>query len=1549
MFQVGVLNYLNLSSCYYDEELLDDHCKTQGVLMMYKSPLKLPQLYINGETRIDVIRPTDVNLQATSVPSSCAAEATMEFEWSMYDAPGSERRAWPVLDSKTKNTRSLRIRKNTLEVGSSYTLRLFGKMENDPPSHALQAFVTLTVVPAALKALIAGGDRAIPTTQPLVLDATKSIDPDNSSFPFSYNWTCQMMPDLNPCQDKLEVPVVLGHESRVTIPARTFRINLQVVVTVLVSKTGSGMLPDSTSVTIDILPAGPPKVVIQPLEKKKQNSNEKLVILGGVESEFRDTPEMTYKWSILNEPDISLSDASNTGISSKNLVIKQGQLSPGVTYNFQLVAEDGAGGPGRGSIQVDMNSPPTGGEFSIEPTEGIACVTEFTIRARNWVDVPEDFPLQYFFGFLKAQIGTGEKEETALTPFSQKNSVTARFPAGDGDSETLWVTGNVRDVWNGNVQLQERITVRRPGDSAGNFTLHIVNTQIQSALRNGDANLMGQLVDGLADLLNSEDAQIAAQNDEIDVLVGSNVTSEQADKYNEAEELRKATNMLARDELLKSMESMALIVSLDQAAIDRNAKTNGRVLAGQPAELSEDAQQRGIDQMEGTVGATADEGLGDDTAQAAGSAMGGALEALNGNSSTSPSPASRRLMIAGVIGSASTHRRALTAEQERQRVLAGKVHGSTGALGGSANAGSIAGEAPAPILSDAIKVNTEKMFAESLVTDEVLKNGFGPPMKCSSSCPDGEVCDVNNCTLAPRFFLPKNFGDLIPAGSELGSQSSGWGENPFGWSPDSAGMEGDVSGFGLGISVKGLDPPILVKMPLKGDDPTKGSCAYWDEANEMWSTQGCVIGQVKLPWVYCYCTHLTDFGSIQNAPLPDLNIVNPLDVGSLDLSFGLGSILAIIVIFTAYTTYGFACYYGYKRDEALRTAAAMVTGKIVMRPDGTYLWVTEDDVFAEDAWEKSEEERIREEKVKEQAAKVDAMKHDIFNQNKALSNRTDLEADWNEMEDYESSSGDELDVRGNRIRNNKEKKRTKIDDMKDELADLLVQIDATEDEYDQSKLRDKYEQQDYELTTLLLERDMDRRVCWICLHSAPVSRLVKCCGCQDFLEFSHLSCLIQYQKQCANAEWGEFCVMCAQRYEPHVPKWVQKLQVKLLEHQTKPRKVTTDELEEEKQRREVLDREILDMVDNKLYLCWICLRQDDFSKLLTPCKCDGFLKHCHEACLAEWVQKHDELGEENTALRKWGTTCNHCGDEYKLKAASGPLLIQLKDKLFGTDATSRGMQVGDSFEGTNVPMFEKWKTMVWTQFTLLHPILNIAYMPAQDKFTRPMRSTVLLCTILGGLVSGALIYGKAPPTDILAKIISAVITSAIMIITPLIFRSLFIIGSGAEFKDPSKRFAVKAATVERETAYARQLRMAHEARMSKMNIIQKQLYLLKNPAAAPPPDPDPPKRKPIPFLVYVAYGGATIHHVSCAMLVLMYGMTFDPDVANEWLGMSIFTTLNDWFITKPISFLKAATVAFILIEFAALIVEIVERGFTWLQGFLADKCNIDLRWLDVKT
>ena len=55
-------------------------------------------------------------------------------------------------------------------------------------------------------------------------------------------------------------------------------------------------------------------------------------------------------------------------------------------------------------------------------------------------------------------------------------------------------------------------------------------------------------------------------------------------------------NMDARDALLDSLSAMAAVTTLNKAAIDRMSKSNGRILAGNPLELSEMAQALAVKQ-----------------------------------------------------------------------------------------------------------------------------------------------------------------------------------------------------------------------------------------------------------------------------------------------------------------------------------------------------------------------------------------------------------------------------------------------------------------------------------------------------------------------------------------------------------------------------------------------------------------------------------------------------------------------------------------------------------------------------------------------------------------------------------------------------------------------------------------------------------------------------------------------------------------------------------------------------------------------------------------
>lgn len=55
----------------------------------------------------------------------------------------------------------------------------------------------------------------------------------------------------------------------------------------------------------------------------------------------------------------------------------------------------------------------------------------------------------------------------------------------------------------------------------------------------------------------------------------------------------------------------------------------------------------------------------------------------------------------------------------------------------------------------------------------------------------------------------------------------------------------------------------------------------------------------------------------------------------------------------------------------------------------------------------------------------------------------------------------------------------------------------------------------------------------------------------------------------------------------------------------------------------------------ELAICRICLEEDSFSNLDTPCGCAGTQRHAHQACIQRWVEEKGHL------------KCEICGQEYK--------------------------------------------------------------------------------------------------------------------------------------------------------------------------------------------------------------------------------------------------------------------------------------------------------------
>ena len=118
------------------------------------------------------------------------------------------------------------------------------------------------------------------------------------------------------------------------------------------------------------------------------------------------------------------------GCSSQqlDLVFPMNNLLPMNTYSFQLRVTDSLNRTSFSEVDIMTGSTPTAGSLTIHPSIGSPILTKFLLRANSWTDSPQDFPLQYRFGFSLI-----ENETVWLSGILQSNELKCRLPLTSAD------------------------------------------------------------------------------------------------------------------------------------------------------------------------------------------------------------------------------------------------------------------------------------------------------------------------------------------------------------------------------------------------------------------------------------------------------------------------------------------------------------------------------------------------------------------------------------------------------------------------------------------------------------------------------------------------------------------------------------------------------------------------------------------------------------------------------------------------------------------------------------------------------------------------------------------------------------------------------------------------------------------------------------------------------------------------------------------------------------------------------------------------------------
>ena len=123
-----------------------------------------------------------------------------------------------------------------------------------------------------------------------------------------------------------------------------------------------------------------------------------------------------------------LPDMTSTGVTAKNMIIKQKALPSGTKFRLSLAVTSLFGSEGFGVLEFETAGKPYGGECSALVQEGIALETEFTFECQGWED--KNTPLAYEFRVGKDTISFGNSPK----------SVSTVLPAGQEEDDFKLVT-----------------------------------------------------------------------------------------------------------------------------------------------------------------------------------------------------------------------------------------------------------------------------------------------------------------------------------------------------------------------------------------------------------------------------------------------------------------------------------------------------------------------------------------------------------------------------------------------------------------------------------------------------------------------------------------------------------------------------------------------------------------------------------------------------------------------------------------------------------------------------------------------------------------------------------------------------------------------------------------------------------------------------------------------------------------------------------------------------------------------------------------------------
>lgn len=390
----------------------------------------------------------------------------------------------PQLVQAVNRSNQVLLTTSELQQGTSILIRL--EVSSAMTGRVLSSdTIRINFIHQPLRVWIAGGDRQIPRSSQVVLDASSMVQPEVLAS-LEFVWRC-MTEDGTAClppQSEVQQQLKSTDTVMITIPPNTLPIGRYTFTLTVGAEPGPRT--DTTSVTISTVSGAVPIVLLAPTALILANSAGWLVVSSSVQAQ-QECESQNYNWLACAaaqpglEPCLLGEDGFEPVTDQKSIIVRPFPRTMATAYTIRLDVRCGQQ-IGWAELKMPVYSVPTKGIMAVTPLHGIATQTTFTFQFRSFIAPEDSYPLLFEVCQMVSNVS-----RYCVSQGSQ-NELQTRLLASEGNFTA--VRGSVSTV-EGAVVYVDR-------------TLHVSAHAADAAiLSSSDANVVGVLANLSQDMRNA--------------------------------------------------------------------------------------------------------------------------------------------------------------------------------------------------------------------------------------------------------------------------------------------------------------------------------------------------------------------------------------------------------------------------------------------------------------------------------------------------------------------------------------------------------------------------------------------------------------------------------------------------------------------------------------------------------------------------------------------------------------------------------------------------------------------------------------------------------------------------------------------------------------------------------------------------------------------------------------------------------------------------------------------------------------------------------------